>query len=68
MTYSQFVIKGQVTVLDLAGTPVTDRTILEQLAFEPMVNGAVYSVHVDTATNPAILTPQQLNININTQR
>ena len=62
-------VGNQFIAVDEQGNEITNRTILDQLQFEPFTGTKqTFVVEVDTATNDAIIEPLEVNININTQR
>lgn len=54
---------------DSDGNRITNRNILEQIAFAPFT-GTITTryIEVDNITNDAIIQPLDVNININTQK
>lgn len=62
-------VGNQFIAVDEQGNEIKDRSILEQVQFEPFTGTQqTYTVEVDNATNDAIIEPLEVNININTQR
>jgi hypothetical protein len=62
-------VGNQFIAVDEQGNEIKDRSILEQLEFEPFTGTQQsFVVEVDNATNDAIIEPLEVNININTQR
>jgi len=62
-------VNDEFVAYDEAGKRITDRSILEQIEFEPFTGTKqTFTVQVDNATNDAIIEPLEVNININTQR
>ena len=62
-------VGNQFIAVDEQGNEITNRSILNQLQFEPFTGTQqTFMVEVDTATNDAIIEPLEVNININTQR
>jgi hypothetical protein len=69
MKVTVLLIDDQYLAFDEDGAVITDRSILEQLSFEPFVgNRYVNNIQVDNNTEDAIITPLDININLNTQR
>ena len=59
---------NQYVAFDENGNRVTDRSILNELAFiQPPGFQSVYKIEVDTTQNPAIINELDININVNTQ-
>jgi len=62
-------VGNQFIAVDEQGNVIKDRSILEQLEFEPFTGTQqTFTVEVDNASNDAIIEPIEVNININTQR
>lgn len=62
-------VGNQFIAVDEQGNVIKDRSILEQLEFEPFTGTQqTLTVEVDNASNDAIIEPLEVNININTQR
>ena len=62
-------VGNQFIAVDEQGNEIKDRSILEQLEFEPFTGTQQsFVVEVDNATNDAIIEPLEVNIDINTQR
>ena len=58
----------QYVAYDDKGNRITDRTILNELAFiQPPGFKSVYKIKVDITENPVILNKLDININVNTQ-
>ena len=69
MKVTVLLIDDQYLAFDEDGAVITDRSILEQLSFEPFVGTRyVNNIQVDNNTEDAIITPLDININLNTQR
>ena len=69
MKVTVLLIDDQYLAFDEDGAMITDRSILEQLSFEPFVGTRyVNNIQVDNNTEDAIITPLDININLNTQR
>ena len=69
MTVTVLLLDDQYLVFDEQGAMITDRSILEQISFEPFVGTRyVDNIQVDNNTEDAIITPLDININLNTQR
>ena len=69
MQVTVLLIDDQYLAFDEDGAVITDRSILEQLSFEPFVGTRyVNNIQVDNNTEDAIITPLDININLNTQR
>tara|TARA_Y100000389_G_scaffold172656_1_gene181223 strand:- start:593 stop:817 length:225 start_codon:yes stop_codon:yes gene_type:complete len=66
VTVTQQEVPGGVNFIahDENGVQITDRAILEQIAFEPFIGtGYVNNIQVDNNTDNAIITPIDININ-----
>ena len=62
-------VGNQFIAIDEQGNRIKDRSILEQLQFEPFTGTQqTFTVEVDNTTNDAIIEPLEINIDINTQR
>lgn len=62
-------VGNQFIAVDEQGNRIKDRSILEQLQFEPFTGTQqTFTVEVDNTTNDAIIEPLEINIDINTQR
>lgn len=62
-------VGNEFVAYDPQGNRITDRTILEQIAFEPFVSTITTRyIEVDNIVDSAIIEPLEVNININTQR
>lgn len=58
----------QYVAYDDKGNRITDRNILNELAFiQPPGFKSVYKIEVDITENPAILSELDININVKTQ-
>jgi len=58
----------QYVAYDDKGNRITDRNILNELAFiQPPGFKSVYKIEVDITENPVILNKLDININVNTQ-
>jgi len=58
----------QYVAYDDKGNRITDRNILNELAFiQPPGFKSVYKIEVDITENPVILNELDININVNTQ-
>ena len=58
----------QYVAYDDNGNRITDRNILNELAFiQPPGFKSVYKIEVDITENPVILNELDININVNTQ-
>jgi len=69
MKVTVLLLDDQYLVFDEQGAMITDRSILEQISFEPFVGTRyVDNIQVDNNTEDAIITPLDININLNTQR
>ena len=59
---------NQYVAFDENGNRVTDRSILNELAFiQPPGFQSVYKIEVDISENPVIINELDININVNTQ-
>ena len=64
MKVTVLLIDDQYIAFDEHGAVITDRSILEQLSFEPFVGTRyVDNIQVDNNTDDAIITPLDININ-----
>lgn len=62
-------VGNEFVAYDPQGNRITDRRILEEIAFEPFVGTiATRYIEVDNVVDSATIEPLEVNININTQR
>lgn len=69
MKVTVLLIDDQYLAFDEDGGIITDRSILEEISFEPFIGTRhVGNIQVDNNTEDAIIQPLDININLNTQR
>jgi|TARA_B110000908_G_scaffold837_1_gene1046 hypothetical protein len=69
MKVTVLLIDDQYLAFDEDGGMITDRSILEEISFEPFVGTRhIGNIQVDNNTEDAIIQPLDININLNTQR
>ena len=62
-------VGNEFVAYDEQGNRISDRTILDQISFDQFPGyNAVVKLKVDNATNPAIITPLGVNINVKTNQ